>query len=143
MEDQSKTCSTLALLSSRERRRCGLDSGIFREKVRERDRERELELELARKSAGTRRRPLGVEWRDPVSTVEVERENPVARAVSGNFGVGGEGRAIVWPGDDDMGDDCFWVEGLVICSNEKYEGRLARLRLRRDFDEKEDAVFGG
>ena len=48
-----------------------------------------------RESVGMRRRPLGVVWIDPVSTVEVERESPEVRVESGIFGVGGEGRAIV------------------------------------------------
>lgn len=67
-EDQSNTCSIFASLSRCEHKREGLDSDTLC--GGERDPERELEL--ARESAGMQRRPLGVVWIDPVSTVEDE-----------------------------------------------------------------------
>lgn len=58
-----------------------------------------------------RRRPRGVAWID----VSAACDNPAR----GNFGVGGDRRAMVCPDEEETGDDRFSLEGLDICNKEK------------------------
>jgi len=101
-----------------------------------RDLDRDLEFEERRlllEWSVSRRRPRGVLFA-AVSGVMVGVVLSCERTDwKGTFGVGGEGRAIVWPEEEETGDDRKSLVGEDTFSIEKHAGRLARFRLRLDF----------
>lgn len=102
--DHSSTFSVLALLSRRSRNGIGLKLVTFRRRERESE---DVERPLSREFPGIRRRPRGVVC------------GACDRPVRGTFGVGGVRRARLFPEDTEMGEVCFSLGGLDICSNEK------------------------
>lgn len=102
------------------------------------------DLRLALDIPGTRRRPRGVTCTlSPWVKLDASAGALTTPVDSTSLGVGGDARAIVWPEDDETGEDRGSLADLETCNSEKHAGRLTRFRVRFNLAVPSPSISGG